>query len=329
MGGIEALKVLVAGLPADLPAAVCIVLHVGATGIDILPEILRRNGPLPAENARDHSPIEPGHIYLAPPDQHLIIDRPGLVRLSRGPRENRTRPAIDPLFRSAAVAYGPRAIGVILTGMLDDGAAGLWAVHERGGIAVVQHPDDAVAPDMPRNALKQVQADYCLPLREIAPLLGRLTRAPLPAQEETPPSTLMETEVKIATSDQALDRGVLDLGEPSVFACPECHGVLLQIKEGKNVRFRCHTGHGYSVASLLAEFGEQTEDTLWNAVRAIEENILLLRRMAEQLKSHGHETAAAALERKAEDAHARAQLVRAAVLKPDAVPQAVSVQTET
>src|SRR3954452_9488941 len=182
MGGMEALKTLVAGLPADLPAAVCVVLHVGAYGIGLLPKILAEAGPLPAVNARDRMEIEPGHIYVAPPDQHLVIERPGLLRLSRGPKENRTRPAIDPLFRSAAVAYGPRAIGVVLTGWLDDGTAGLWAIKEQGGIAIVQHPEDALAPDMPLTALKPVASTHCVPLKEIPPLLSRLAQAPTEAK---------------------------------------------------------------------------------------------------------------------------------------------------
>jgi two-component system chemotaxis response regulator CheB len=318
MGGMEALRTLVAGLPADLPAAVCIVLHVGAYGIGLLPKILAEAGPLPALNARDRMELEHGHIYVAPPDQHLVIERPGLLRLSRGPKENRTRPAIDPLFRSAAVAYGSRAIGVVLTGWLDDGTAGLWAIKEQGGIAV-QHPDDAVAPDMPLNALKHVDVNYCVPLKEIPPLLSRLTQAPTEAKGTKPVPEKMELEVKVAIEDEALEGGIMDWGEPSVFACPECHGVLLQLKEGSHLRFRCHTGHAYSIESLLAEFGEKTEDALWNAIRAIEENILLLRRMASQLSGHGHKDEAQAMLKKAEDAHGRAELVRKAVLTHEKV----------
>jgi two-component system chemotaxis response regulator CheB len=315
----EALKTLVAGLPADLPAAVCVVLHVGAYGIGLLPKILEEAGPLPALNARDRMEIEPGHIYVAPPDQHLVIDRPGRLRLSRGPKENRTRPAIDPLFRSAAVAYGPRAIGVVLTGWLDDGTAGLWAIKDQGGLAVVQHPDDAMAPDMPLHALKHVAVDFCVPLKEIPPLLSRLAQAPAETKGDRTVSDDLQLEVKIALEDEALEGGVTKLGEPSLFACPECHGVLMQLKEGGNLRFRCHTGHAYAIESLLAELGEKTEDALWNAIRAIEENILLLRRMAAQFKEHGHAPQAEAMLKKAEESHQRAELVRQAVLNHENV----------
>src|SRR3712207_6221044 len=170
-GGIEALKELVSALPRDLKAAVFVVLHVAPYSLGILPEILSREGTLPAANAADWEQIEPGRIYVAPPDHHLLLDAAGYVRVTRGPRENRFRPAVDTLFRSAAHAFGPRVVGVILTGWLDDGTAGLWAVKERGGTAVVQHPEEAFAPAMPLNAIKHVEVDHIVPLREIAPLL--------------------------------------------------------------------------------------------------------------------------------------------------------------
>lgn len=174
-GGISALKELVSGLPRDLKAAVFVVLHVAPYSLGILPEILEREGPLPASNAIDWEKVEPGRIYVAPPDRHLQLEDSGHVRVTRGPRENRFRPAVDPLFRSAARAYGPRVIGVILTGWLDDGMAGLWAVKERGGTTVVQHPDDSFAPAMPLNAIRHVEVEHILALKEIGPLLARLT----------------------------------------------------------------------------------------------------------------------------------------------------------
>jgi two-component system chemotaxis response regulator CheB len=245
-GGIDALKLLVAELPRDLNASVFIALHVAPYSLGILPEILERAGPLSASNAEDWEKIEPGHIYVAPPDHHLLIEQPGHVRVTRGPRENRFRPAIDPLFRSAAHAYGPRVVGVILTGWLDDGTSGLWAVKERGGVAVVQHPDDSYAPGMPLSAIKRVEVDHIIPLKEIAPLLARLAAAPTGEEGAYPVSEEMEMEVKIARADGALESGIMKWGEPSIYACPECHGTILQLKEGENVRFRCHTGHAYS-----------------------------------------------------------------------------------
>lgn len=313
-GGIDALKVLVASLPRDLKASIFVTLHVAPYSLGILPEILERAGPLPASNAKDWEQIETGHIYVAPPDHHLLIERTGHVRITRGPRENRFRPAVDPLFRSAAHAFGPRVVGVIMTGWLDDGAAGLWAVKERGGTAIVQHPDDAFAPAMPLNAIKHVEVDHIVPLKEIAPLIVRLTEAPAREEGDYPVSEEMETEVKIAREDNALESGIMKWGEPSIYACPECHGVLLQLKEGKNIRFRCHTGHAYSVDSLLAEFAEKTEESLWSAIRAIEEGVILMRSLAEHFSEQHKGTDAEELLRKARESQQRAELVRQAVM---------------
>ena len=313
-GGIDALKELAAGLPRDLRAAVFVVLHVAPYSLGILPELLERSGPLPASNAKDLEPIEPGRIYVAPPDQHMLLDPSGYVRVTRGPRENRFRPAIDPLFRSAAYAFGRRVVGVILTGWLDDGTAGLWAVKERGGTTIVQHPDDAFAPAMPLNAIKHVEVDHITPLKDIAPLLVRQTETPAAEEGVRPVSEEMETEVKIAREDNALESGIMKWGEPSVYACPECHGVLLQLKEGGNLRFRCHTGHAYSVDSLLAEYGEKTEESLWSAIRAIEEGVLLMRDLAKHFGERHNDEDAEALLKKADESQERANLVRRAVM---------------
>jgi two-component system chemotaxis response regulator CheB len=315
-GGIEALKALVRGLPKDFKASVFIVLHTAPYSLGILPEILARAGsPLPAANAKDWEGIERGRIYVAPPDYHLLIERSGYTRITKGPRENRFRPAVDPLFRSAALAYGPRVVGVVLTGWLDDGTDGLRAVKERGGTAVVQNPEDAFAPSMPLNALKQVEVNYCVPLEEIAPLLVRLTEIPAEEEGEYPVSEKLETEVKIAREDNALESGIMRWGEPSIYACPECHGVLLQLKEGGNVRFRCHTGHAYSVDSLLAEFTEKTEESLWSTIRSIEETAILLRNLAGHFRQHLDEVRAETLTRKAEEALERADTVRRAAMR--------------
>ncbi len=313
-GGIEALKELVAGLPQELNAAVFITLHVAPYSLGILPEILERAGPLPASNAKDWEHFERGHIYIAPPDHHLIVEEAGHVRVTRGPRENRFRPAIDPLFRSAAHAFGPRVIGVIMTGWLDDGTAGIWAVKQRGGTTIVQHPEEAFAPAMPLNAIKHVEIDHIIPLKEIAPLLVRLTSETAAEEGAYPVSEEMETEVKIAREDNAIESGIERWGKPSLYACPECHGVLLQLKEGENVRFRCHTGHAYSVDALLAEFTERTEDSLWNAIRALEENVILMRHLATHFDEREQNGYAEELLKKAEEAQHRANLVRQAVM---------------
>jgi two-component system chemotaxis response regulator CheB len=320
MGGIEALKTIAGGLPQDFPASVFVVLHIAPQSPGILDHILDRAGALPSSNAVDRERIQPGRIYVAPPDQHLIIE-PNRVRLTRGPKENRFRPAIDPLFRSAAQVYGPRATGVILTGNLDDGTAGLWAIKRMGGTAIVQDPQEALAPSMPRSAMTQVKVDHCLPVAEIAPLLVRLASTPLEEEGTYEVPEKMDIEIKIAKEDKALDIGILKLGEPSNYACPECHGVLLQLKEEQRVRFRCHTGHAYSVDSLLAEITEGVEDSLWSAIRAIEESVLLLRHMAKHLSENGN-TSEKFLAR-AQEAQHRADLVRRAVLSQEQLSEAM------
>ncbi len=318
-GGIEALQTLVGALPAHFPATIFVVVHVGPYGLNMLDRILEKAGKLPASNANDWEKFERGHLYVAPGDHHLFLEPTGHMRLTRGPKENRTRPAVDPLFRSAAAAYGLRVVGVVLSGSLDDGTAGLWAIKERGGVAIVQEPGEARAPGMPRNALAHVEADHwadhCLPVEKIAAVLVELASTPTQEKGARFVSRSMEIEVKIAREDTALENGVMDLGGPSVYACPKCHGVLLQIREGGNVRFRCHTGHAYSLEVLLAESNERTEETLWGAIRSIEETVLLLQGMAGRLRDHAHEAKAETLETQATATLARSSLVRQAVMK--------------
>jgi two-component system chemotaxis response regulator CheB len=326
VGGLDALRTIVGALPQDFPAAVFIVLHTAPEAPGVLADILDRAGALPSAFATDGEHIQPGRIYVAPPDRHLVIE-PNRVRITRGPKENRFRPAVDPLFRSAAEVYGPRVVGVILTGYLDDGTAGLWAVKRLGGTAVVQDPRDALAPSMPASAMRQVRVDHCVSVEEIAPLLISLTTATLEEEGGYEVPKELEIEVKIAKEQTALDAGVLKLGEPSNFACPECHGVLLQLREEKRIRFRCHTGHAYSVDSLLAEITEGVEDSLWNAIRSVEESVLLLRHMAEHLGDgeNGH-TADEFLTR-AQEAQRRADLVRRAVMSQEQLSVANVIDT--
>ena len=288
-GGVEALRIIAASLPEHLSAPVCVVLHTSPESPAILSDLLNRVGPLRVVTASNRERLAPGTIYVAPPDSHLLVE-PGTLRLTKGPKENRFRPAIDPLFRSAAQVYGPAVIGVILTGNLDDGTAGLWAIKHLGGIAVVQDPSDAMFPGMPRSALEHVDSDYVVRLTEIGPLIADLTSKPID-ERCVPPGEVpehLEVEMEIAREQNALAAGLERVTTPSTFACPECHGVLLQMKEGGRVKFRCHTGHAYSVESLLAAVNDAIEQSLWNAVRAIEEGDLLLTRMATQYKSSGN-----------------------------------------
>jgi two-component system, chemotaxis family, protein-glutamate methylesterase/glutaminase len=314
-GGVEALGVIVAGLPADFPASVFVVLHSSADSPNVLAAILDRAGPLAARYAADRERIVPGRVYVAPADHHLVIE-PTRVRLTRGPKENRFRPAIDPLFRSAAQVYGPRVVGVILTGSLDDGTSGLLAIKRLGGTAVVQDPREAFAPSMPRSAMEHVSVDYCLPLGEIAPQLVRLATSQADEGEgvrEVPEK--VDIEVRIAKEDHAAGAGVLRLGEPSLYACPDCHGVLLQMEEGSLQRFRCHTGHAYTLDALLSVMDEKIEDTLWNAVRAIEERVMLTRHAAGHARQQGGDEAGAELLLRAEAAQRRADLIRHALME--------------
>ena len=308
-GGVEALQILVRELPCDLPAAVFIVLHVAPTGPSLLDEILTRAGPLVATQGIDGEMITPGHIYVAGPDHHLLVE-PGHVRVTRGPKEHRFRPAIDVLFRSAAYAYGPRVIGVILTGALDDGTAGLWAVKDQGGLAVVQDPLDALHASMPLSAMRHVAVDHCVPLAKLAPTLVRLASEPAPAEGGFPVSKKLAIETQIAQGDHGLDAGILALGPLSPYTCPECHGVLVQLQDGNFSRFRCHTGHAYSPSSLLAEVTQSVENSLWSTLRTMEESILLLQHLAHHAHDRQDSQVAKVAERKARDAEQSTQLIR-------------------
>lgn len=320
-GGIEALRTLVAGLPANFSAPLLVVLHISPQSPGILGDILNRAGTLPAANAVDREHIRPGRIYVAPPDYHLIVE-PGLVRLTRGPKENRFRPAIDPLFRSVASVFGPMAMGVILSGHLDDGTAGLRAIKQLGGTTIVQDPEDALFPSMPQSAMKHVRVDYCLPVTEIAGVLTRLASANVMGAEVGEVPEEMKIENRIAREENAIESGVQKLGDPSSYACPECHGVLLQLKEENPLRFRCHTGHAYSVQSLLAEVNEKMEESLWSAIRSFEEGAMLMHQMAGH--SYAGERDGGAHEellRRAQETKRRAELMKQAVMgngKPDA-----------
>jgi len=323
-GAVEALRAVVQKLPADLGAAVLVVVHLPPSSPGRLPEILQRCTALRVGWATDSELITPGRIYIAPPDRHLLIED-GAVRLTRAPRENHCRPAIDPLFRSAALTYGSRVIAVVLSGRLDDGTAGLWAVKERGGIAVVQDPEEASQPDMPRNALEYTDADHVVPAAELGPLLARLATAEHATSNGATVSPQLELEVQIAMEANALQSGVLTIGPTTPYTCPECHGVLMRVEQGGIPRFRCHTGHAYALDSLLASVTEAVEASLWGALRAVEESVLLLREAAGHARDArdgaraGERIVDPRFEQKAREAQARAELIRQAVLKHQAL----------
>jgi len=273
-GGVEALPKLIGALPGDFPAAVCVVLHTSPQGPGLLPEIIRKTSALPVRHGVDGEKIRPGHVYVSRPDYHLTVNgaRVGVVR---GPKENRHRPAIDVLFRTAAESFGPRVIGVVLTGDLDDGTAGLNSVKTRGGIAVVQDPKDALAPGMPESALRNVQVDHCLPLAEIPALLIGLAKK----RAVTPKRKGANKMSKRSMSPKNMEK---EFGLPTSIVCPECNGPLWETASGRSLQFRCHVGHAYSPDSLLADHALSLERALWSAVRTFDEQAALLRRLAER-----------------------------------------------
>jgi two-component system, chemotaxis family, protein-glutamate methylesterase/glutaminase len=288
-GGVTAVRAVVSALPAELNAAVLIVLHIPVHTPTSLHEVLARDAAVTVKLAENGEHLRHGNAYIAPTDRHLVVEGDQL-RLTRGPRENRVRPCIDVLFRSAALHFGPRVIGVVLTGALDDGTAGLWAIKDRGGTAVVQDPEDSEMSSMPRSALEHVSVDHVLSLTAIGPTIAQLAREVLPRQPagSAAPKT-MQIEAEIAIEGDALRRGVLSMGEMSANTCPECHGVLVRIREGRVLRFRCHTGHAFSLQTLLADVDDAIDHSLWNTIRAIEERALVLREM-ESVATANHDT---------------------------------------
>ncbi|MDZ8222403.1 MULTISPECIES: chemotaxis protein CheB [unclassified Nostoc] len=318
-GGVEALTYLVKNLPPNLNAAVIIVLHVSSHSKSVLPQILSRAGKLPVSHAQDGEAIVHGWIYVAPPDYHLLVEQ-GYLRLTRGAKENRSRPAIDPLFRSAARTYGQRVIAVLLTGLLDDGTAGLMAVKMRGGVAIVQDPDDALFSDMPRNAINNVDdIDHIVPLSNISSILVTLVNIPMEIESENPIPSEIEFETEIAQLNlEVVENESARPGKPSTFACPDCGGILWEVEEGNLLRFRCRTGHAYSAKSLLATQSDAIEDALWIALRALEEKASLSHRLASRMEARNLPLAAQRLKEEAHSAHERSAIIREALLKNDA-----------
>jgi len=278
-GGLQALSQLIGALPADYRGSVFVVMHTSAGVRSELPSLIGRHTGLPTLHAEDGRDIEPGHVYVAPPDRHLLIV-PGRMQVVQGPHENRHRPAIDPLFRSAAWAYGPRVVGVVLTGNLDDGTAGLWAIKSCGGTTIVQEPDEASHPQMPWNALLHNRVDHRLRLDEIAALLTRMAREPIASVHPPEPPPGLPDEIEFAK----LKADIRDIdhlaGHLSAFTCPACRGALWELEEGGHLRYRCHTGHAYSQASLLLDQDRAVEESLYTALRAVEEKATALRRLA-------------------------------------------------
>jgi two-component system chemotaxis response regulator CheB len=304
-GGVEALGGLVGELPEDLPAAVFVVLHVAAEHKSVLPRILSSAGRLPAKHARDNEPIVPGRIYVARPDHHLTL-ADGHVRVVRGPRENGHRPAVDALFRTAAYHFGPRTIGVILSGALDDGTAGLLAIKQQGGMTMVQDPNDALVEQMPRSALENVHVDHVLPAAEIGRLLPSLVAAPVGVSPDR--TELLEAEAELLM--HGTSGGPLQVGHPSRIACPACGGVLNEVHDGGMIRYRCQIGHAYAPESLYGEQRIALETALWAALRALEEQAALGWRLSLRARELRQLKSAARYEERAEAAQEQARTLR-------------------
>jgi two-component system chemotaxis response regulator CheB len=312
-GGVEALLQLAAQLPYDLPAAVFVVQHTSPDGPGRLAALLNPAGPLEARPAQHGEAIQRGVIYVAPPDQHLLVHK-DYIGISRGPRENRARPAIDPLFRSAAVAYGSRVIGVVLTGLLDDGTAGLLAVKRCGGVAVVQHPDDAMYSDMPASALANVEVDYCLPLASLGRLLTKLAHEEPAGREVEAPQDIV-VEAQMAEHVKSVIPSEEELGTPALYGCPECGGPMWELRNDGLRRYRCHVGHAFTSRTLLGDQDEALEKALWIALRTLEERANMLASLAQDEREKGRYRSAKMYAERAAESRTHAQTLSALLVQ--------------
>jgi two-component system chemotaxis response regulator CheB len=320
---------LVQSFPADLKASIFIVLHTSPVSPGLLPDILTRKGALIAVHPLDNEKFKPGQIYIAPPDHHLLLER-GRVVVKKGPKENHFRPSIDALFRSAAYVYGTRVIGVVLTGMLNDGTSGLWSIKRMGGIAIIQDPDDALFPSMPENVLEHVEVDYVAPLDKLGDLLIELVSRTAPKRKDVSAREmkLLKMEVIIATHDNAFEMGIMNMGKLTPYTCPECNGALIGIAEGTVVRFRCHTGHAFTASNLLEGITKTVEERLWDGMRGMEETNMLLKHLGEHYKKAGNSKMANRFFRKAKEIAKRARIIHDSVLTQQLLSEDVILHQE-
>ena len=310
-GSIGVIRQICRALPADLRASVIIAVHVAANSQNLLAGILDSGGPLPASTAFDGEHFQEGRIYVAPADHHLVVDG-RILRLGRGPRENMARPAIDPLFRSVGISAGPKAIGVLLSGMLNDGASGLADLKRCGGVTVVQNPLDAAEAEMPRAALLASDVDYRASASDLADLLKRLTNEePGPAVE--PPASVV-LEVAIAMGRPSDSPTIAEIADPVPLSCPGCGGVLSQIKRSP-LRFRCQVGHGYTAEALTYEQENSVDEAVRMAMRIVGERVVLTEKMALDALQAGRTAAATAFEERAQEYRRHAAVLMEAALK--------------
>lgn len=304
------LRALIGDLPADLPASVFVSTHIPAHSPSLLSDVLSSRSVIPVNQAIDGQPIERGHVYVAAPDRHLLLVD-STIRLGEGPRENMVRPSIDPLFRSAALGFGARTVGVILTGMLNDGASGLHAIKSCGGVAVVQSPTDAEAEQMPIAALEATSVDHVVPAADLARLLTALAGSDAgPAQ---PPSEALRLEVQIAAGVRLGSDRLRQIATPSALSCPDCHGVLSEIEDASPLRYRCQIGHAYS-AEVLAANGEEVDEAIRIAMRVMEERVTLVERMAVDARRTGRAAVAELYEARAVEYRRYATTLRDAAM---------------
>ncbi len=319
-GGVKALLEFAKSLPPDFPAPIFVVQHVAPHTESILPELFTMLTPLQGKHPKNKEKIRPGFIYVAPPDHHMLLEEDQIL-ITRGPKENRFRPSVDALFRSAAYVYGPRVIGVVLSGYLDDGTSGLWTVQRLGGKVIIQDPKTASFPDMPANALEFVEADHVVPIDELSALLVRLTTEAAPAHPKVSEDEMerLKIELTIARQDNAFEMGIIDKGKLTPFTCPDCHGALTRLVEGNLIRFRCHTGHAYTISSLLAEVTESVESMLYQAMRGLEETKMLLQNMAEYFEQSKQPEVANLFNQKADETGKRAWVVHDSIFKHESL----------
>lgn len=310
-GGFEAIKKIVADLPPDFRPPVFIVWHTGADVQGVMPGVLNKLNSIHAAHATHNELIEPNRIYIAPPDHHLLLED-GYIKLTHGPKENYFRPAVDPLFRSAAYSYGTRVIGIVLSGGLDDGTAGLWRIKNNGGSTIVQDPEDAEARSMPESALREVEVDYCAPVSEIAGILTKIEAEGIEINAVIKDKKT-ELENHSTTGDKQAARKSFEMGELSPFTCPDCRGVLSKIVEGGISRYRCHTGHAFSADTLLATLSRRVENDLYTALAGMDESIWLLNHMGDHLAEINQTQEAALYFIKAKETEGHSDLVRGTI----------------
>ena len=313
-GGVEVLREIFSELNPDLNAAIFVVLHIPPDAKSFLPQILSRHCPIPVEHAQNAKKIKPGHAYIAPPNHHLILEEQSM-RLTFGPKENYTRPAIDPLFESAAASFGSRVIGVILTGNLSDGTKGLMRIKQAGGTAVVQDPEEALFPGMPSSALQYVPVDYRLSVSGIASLLNHLTNQSVLSEGEKAVNPIepafSNNETNLIKKDiETFEQGY-DKNQRSVLTCPECGGVLWELQDGKIVYYRCHTGHAYNPEVLLASRDSELEKTFWTTIRLLVEKAAIANRLAIKAKEMSNKDQEAYYLSIAKEAETEADRIRA------------------